>query len=201
MIDDRVKLKEMLDLRIAQFQRFKDDKQNAAIFQAAGLMKKSLRAGGKILIFGNGGSATQSSHFAAELVNRFYLDRRPLPALALSADMANLTSIANDTDYRSVFSRQVEALGKPGDVAVGISTSGKSPNVLEAFAAARRMGLKVVAICGAYTDRLRGRGTGGAADVVVGVPASDTPVIQEMHLFILHWLAETLENEFSKEVG
>ncbi|MCX6558103.1 MAG: SIS domain-containing protein, partial [Candidatus Aminicenantes bacterium] len=111
-------------------------------------MEKALRCGNKVLVFGNGGSATQSSHFAAELVNKFYFRRRALPALALSSDMANVTSIANDEEFRVVFSRQLEAFAAKGDVALGITTSGRSANVLQALATARKRGLLTIALAG-----------------------------------------------------
>ena len=108
-----------------------------------------------MLVFGNGGSATQSSHFAAELVNKFYFRRRALPVLALSADMANVTSIANDEEFRFVFSRQVEAFAARGDVALGITTSGRSANVLQALAAARERGMLTIALAGSQVEELR----------------------------------------------
>ena len=195
--DEFVTFKEKIDLRVQQFQCFKDNSRINAIFAAVECMTGSLKKGGKILIFGNGGSSTQSSHFAAELVNKFYFERKPLPAIALTADSANLTSIANDTDYKYIFSRQLEALGKADDVAVGISTSGTSANVLEALRAAKAMKLKTIAVCGNHTGHLQQLDI----DVIIPVPADDTPMVQEMHLFILHTMAEMLENNFSRDKG
>ncbi|MCX6555904.1 MAG: SIS domain-containing protein, partial [Candidatus Aminicenantes bacterium] len=154
-------------------------------------MEKALRLGNKVLVFGNGGSATQSSHFAAELVNKFYFRRRALPALALSADMANVTSIANDEEFGVVFSRQVEAFAAKGDVALGITTSGRSANVLQALAAARERGLLTIALAGRQVDALRAI----PAAIVIAVDADDTPTIQEMHLFVLHVMAEMIEKQ------
>ena len=154
-------------------------------------MEQALGAGKKILVFGNGGSATQSSHFAAELVNKFYFRRRALPVLALGADMANITSIANDEDFRFVFSRQVEALAAAGDVALGITTSGQSANVLQAFSAAREKGMLTIALAGNRVEALNSI----PVDTLVAVDAADTPTIQEMHLFLLHIMAETLERK------
>jgi len=171
-MDEFFQLKQKLDLRIRQFNDFKDNRRLAAVLDAVARMADSLEKGGKILVFGNGGSSTQASHFAAELVNKFYLVRKPLPAVALSADSANLTSIANDTDFKYVFSRQVEALGKPGDAAVGISTT--------------------IAVCGSHTEPLQRQGI----DVIIPVLSEDTPIIQEIHLFILHTMAEMLESKF-----
>ncbi len=173
-------------MRLAQFDALKAD---TTIYQAALRTEAALMQGNKILVFGNGGSATQASHFVAELVNRFYFNRKALPALALASDIANLTAIANDSDYRYVFSRQLEALGKPGDVAIGISTSGRSANVLEAFKIAKQMDLQTIALCGKFTGDLHNL----AIDVIISIPSDDTPVIQELHLFMLHMLAEILE--------
>lgn len=159
--------------------------------RAADLLAAALGRGGKVLAFGNGGSATQSSHFAAELVNKFLFRRPALPALALSADVACLTSIANDEEYRFVFSRQVEAFGRAGDVALGLSTSGASANVLLGLAKARELGLATIALCGR-----RDRALGDlAVDAVVAVDSDETPAIQELHLFALHVLAETVESK------
>lgn len=154
------------------------------------LLCDSLRAGGKILVFGNGGSASQAQHFAAELVNKFLKPRPPLRALALTTDTSTLTSIANDVDFNHVFSRQIEALGDRGDVALALSTSGNSPSVLLAMEKARSMGLINVAITG------RGGGKAGAlADFLLDVPADSTPRIQEVHLLLLHIIALELESQ------
>lgn len=165
--------------------------EDPQVMRAIAGLKKALGAGNKILVFGNGGSATQSSHFAAELVNKFYFRRQALPVLALSADMANITSIANDDDFRFVFSRQVEAFAVQGDVALGITTSGKSANVLQAFIAAREKGMVTIALAGNQVEALRAI----PVDILVAVDTVDTPTIQEMHLFLLHIMAETVENE------
>lgn len=159
--------------------------------RAIDLMTASLAAGGKVLAFGNGGSATQSSHFAAELVNKFYFRRPALPALALASDMAVLTSIANDEEFRTVFSRQVEALGRRGDVALGITTSGASANVLLALSRAREMGMTTVALAGSRLRELQAI----PVDALVAIDADDTPAIQEMHLFALHAMAEAVEKK------
>ncbi len=159
------------------------------LLPAAAFIEESLRKKQKILAFGNGGSSTQASHFAAELVNKFYFPRPALPALALTTDVATITSIANDFDFRYIFSRQVEALGRQGDVAIGISTSGTSANVLEGLKVAGESGLTTIALCGSDTSALEALGV----DVIIAIPAADTPAIQEMHLFILHFWAETVE--------
>jgi D-sedoheptulose 7-phosphate isomerase len=118
-----------------------------------------------------------------------------LAALALTTDIANLTSIANDINYDAVFTRQLEALGQQGDVAVGLTTSGKSANVLKALESAGRMGLKTIALCGMHSDDLQNLGI----DVIISIQSKDTPVIQEMHLFILHMMAECLEKTCAGE--
>ncbi len=162
--------------------------QSGQVEAAAGLLAETLRQGGKILLFGNGGSAADAQHLAAEFVNRFQIERPPLAALALTTDTSVLTSIANDYDFQEVFAKQVRALGKAGDAALGLSTSGRSPNVVLALEAARQMGLKTIALSG---------GDGGpvaaAADVAIVVPSRSTPRIQEVHITIGHILCELVD--------
>lgn len=165
--------------------------ESALVVRMIDAMAQALQKGGKVLVFGNGGSATQSSHFAAELVNKFYFRRPALPALALGADMANITSIANDDEFASVFSRQVEAFGAKGDVALGITTSGRSPNVLRGLAKAREMEMRTMALCGSRGEELLAI----PVDILVPVADTDTPTIQEMHLFLLHVIAEAVEKK------
>ena len=150
---------------------------------------RSVRAGGKVLLFGNGGSAAEAQHFAAELVNGMQdRGRPPIPAIALTTDTSALTAVGNDRGFAFVFSRQVEALGRAGDVALALTTSGRSPDILEALRSARAGGLVTVALTG------EGGGEAGAlADHCLDVPSRSTPRIQEAHLFILHFLAEGLE--------
>jgi len=148
----------------------------------------------KILIFGNGGSAAEAQHFAAELVNRFMRDRRPVPAMALTTDTSCLTAIGNDADFGQVFSRQVEAHGQPGDVAIGLTTSGESANVIAALRAARAKGLVTVAFTGEGGIRPKVGVKGTAVDFLLAVPSPSTPRIQEVHLVLLHLLAEEIEN-------
>jgi len=161
------------------------------IARAVALMVAALSAGGKILACGNGGSAADAQHFAAELVNRFEIERPPLAAVALTADSSTLTSIANDYDFGQVFEKQVRALGRRGDVLLAISTSGNSANVIAAARAARELGIGVVA--------LTGRGGGalaaalGTADVHVCVPHRNTARIQEVHLLALHCLCDGID--------
>ena len=161
------------------------------IARAGAVMAQALREGGKALACGNGGSAADAQHFAAELVNRFERERAPLAAVALTTDSSTLTSIANDYDYRQVFSKQVRALGRRGDVLLAISTSGNSANVLEAMAVAHELGVRVVAMTG------NGGGKMAAAlvadDVHVCVPHTSTARIQEVHLLVLHCLCDAID--------
>ncbi|MFH2107630.1 MAG: SIS domain-containing protein [Chrysiogenia bacterium] len=163
--------------------------EDPQVGRAIDLLASALQRGSKVLVFGNGGSATQSSHFAAELVNKFYFRRQALPVLALSADMANVTSIANDEDFKFIFTRQLEAFGSKGDVALGITTSGRSANVLLALAKARELEMPTIALAGSQLEHLREV----PVDVLIVVDDLDTPTIQEMHLFLLHVMAEAVE--------
>ncbi|MDP2810538.1 MAG: phosphoheptose isomerase [Rhodocyclaceae bacterium] len=162
-----------------------------AIADAVEAMAACLAGGGKIMACGNGGSAADSQHFAAELVNRFERERAPLAAIALTTDTSTLTSIANDYAYELVFARQVAALGRAGDVLLAISTSGNSPNVMAAMAAARERGVRIVALTG------RGGGAMAAAlgpdDLHLCVPAERTARIQEVHLLTLHCLCDGID--------
>ena len=152
------------------------------------LLVEALTQGKKPILFGNGGSAADAQHIAAELVGRFAFDRPALPALALSVNSSCLTAIGNDYGFDVVFARQIEALGRPGDVAIGISTSGNSPNVLSAVAVARKMGLHTVALTGASGGALK-----AAVDHCICVPSSETPRIQECHILIGHIISELVE--------
>lgn len=150
----------------------------------------ALRVGRKVLVFGNGGSAADAQHIAGELVNCFLLDRPALPAIALTTDGSILTSISNDRDYAQVFARQVEALGSAGDVAIGISTSGRSPNVVCGLETAGKMQLCTVAFTGGDGGKLA-----GLADYAFVVPSRSTPRIQEVHATLGHALCQLVETE------
>jgi D-sedoheptulose 7-phosphate isomerase len=181
----------------AQFAESVKVKQDASqvlvgpLTRAGSAMADSLRQGGKVLACGNGGSAADAQHFAAELVNRFEMERPPLAAVALTTDSSNLTSIANDYAWVQVFSKQVRALGRRGDVLLAISTSGNSPNVLEAVGAAHELGLRVVALTG------NGGGKMAAAlqpeDVHLCVPHQKTARIQEVHILCIHCLCDAID--------
>jgi D-sedoheptulose 7-phosphate isomerase len=147
-----------------------------------------LRAGGKVLTFGNGGSAADAQHFAAELVGRYLKDRPAWPAIALTTDSSILTAVGNDLGYEAVFRRQVEALGRPGDVAIGISTSGRSPNVVAALAKAREMHLVTVGMTGEGGGKLAGK-----VDYLLDVPYPGTPRVQEVHALVVHVLCQIVE--------
>ncbi len=150
---------------------------------------RAVRAGGKILLFGNGGSAADAQHIATELVVRFARDRAPIAAIALTTDTSALTAAGNDLGFEAVFARQVEALGRAGDVAVGISTSGRSPNVIAGLRAAKGRGLVAAALAGGDGGALR-----GLADPLLVVPSRETARIQEMHIAIGHALCAALED-------
>ena len=163
------------------------------IIRVAGWIQASLEQGGTLLLFGNGGSAADAQHLAAEFVNRFLINRRPLAALALTTDSSILTAVANDFSYEMIFSKQIEALGKPEDLALGISTSGNSPNVIKGIEAARVIGMKTVGLTGG-TLQPGGKLT-GLCDLVLNVPSDFTPHIQESHLWVEHILCEIIEKQ------
>jgi phosphoheptose isomerase len=165
----------------------------APVLEAAQTIVDALAAGGKLLVFGNGGSAGDAEHLAAELVGRFERDRRALAAVALTADSSVVTSIGNDEGFERVFARQVEGLGRSGDAAFGISTSGRSANVLAALSAARAAGLKTIALTGRD-----GGPIGRAADVHVNVPAASTARVQEVHRTLLHVICDLVERAMAQ---
>ena len=163
---------------------------SAEVEQAAEMISASLSSGGKLLIFGNGGSAADAQHVAGELVNRFLQQRRALPAIALNTDGGVLTCIANDTGFENVFSRQIEALGREGDVCVAISTSGQSENIVTACEQARSQGIKVIGLLGRDGGKVA-----QLCDLALIVPSDDTQRIQETHNLIGHILCELNESE------
>ena len=172
---------------VALKQRFFE--ANAGLLVAAGRrMAECLRGGGRVLAFGNGGSAADAQHLAGELVGRFRRDRAALSAIALTTDSSVVTAIGNDMGYESVFRRQVEAHGRPGDVAIGITTSGRSPNVVQALQVARERGLVTMGLTGGGGGRLA-----GAVDYLIDVPHADTARIQEVHGMVVHVLCQIVE--------
>ena len=181
-------------------QQFKDSAQSnlvamaamtAPIEAATRRMAACLKAGGKIMACGNGGSAADSQHFAAELVNRFEKERPPLAAIALTTDTSTLTSIANDYRYEDVFAKQLRALGRAGDVLLAISTSGNSPNVIAAIHAAHALGVAVVALTGKSGGKIAA--LLGPEDIHLCVPAERTARIQEVHLLTIHCLCDGMD--------
>jgi D-sedoheptulose 7-phosphate isomerase len=166
----------------------------SAISSVARLLVTALKRKNKILLFGNGGSAADAQHIAAELVGRFGFDRPALPALALTVDTSCITAIANDLGFDQIFARQIEALSQPGDVAIGISTSGNSPNVVAGLQRAKKLGLPAIALTGESGGELR-----AIVDHCICVPSKDTSRIQECHNLLGHILSEIVEQELFDE--
>jgi D-sedoheptulose 7-phosphate isomerase len=156
--------------------------------EVAHIIVVSLSAGGKVFFFGNGGSSMDSGHLAAELMGRFYVDRIPLAAVSLADSTAALTAISNDYSFSDVFARQLRGLGRTGDVAIGLTTSGNSQNVVAALSAARELGMKAVAMTGE-----RPGAAGSAADFVIAIPSFDTPRVQECQMLVGHTICELVE--------
>ena len=160
--------------------------------RAASATIEALARGNKLLAAGNGGSAAEAQHLTGEIVGRFKGEKRPLPAVCLHADTSTLTAVANDYGYDTVFARQVEALGKQGDVLYLLSTSGRSPNLLAAASTAKRLGISVIALLGAGSSPLK-----ELCDIAVCVPSADPQTVQEMHLFAVHTIAWAVEEALS----
>jgi D-sedoheptulose 7-phosphate isomerase len=173
------------------------DNAAATILEIAARLVSCFEQGGKVLICGNGGSAADAQHFAAEFVNHLRFDRPPLPAIALTTDSSVLTSVANDRRYEDIFARQIDANGAAGDMLIVLSTSGTSPNVLAALAAGRRKGMVTVGLTGeAGIEPM-----GANADVLLAVPSRDTQRIQECHLFVYHVIAGLVEERLFGAAG
>jgi D-sedoheptulose 7-phosphate isomerase len=185
--DDAAVVRAVFDSAIAVHERMRDLDQGP-IVRAAGAIRDAIAGGGKLLIFGNGGSAADAQHFATELVVRFERHREAFPALALSTDTSVLTAAANDFGYDRVFARQIEALGRRGDVAFGISTSGSSANVLRGIEEARAAGLETVALTGKDGGPL-----GAAAGIHINVPDASTARVQEAHMTVIHAICALVE--------
>ena len=178
-----------IDDAIALHQRVRAEDLSAVV-RAAEIIVASLTAGGKVLVFGNGGSAADAQHLAAELVGRFQRDRTGFAAVALTADTSVLTSVANDYGFERIFARQIEALGRPGDVSVAISTSGESANVVAALEAANERRLRTVALTGRAGGRL-----GSTAEVHINVPHASAARVQEVHRTLIHAICELVEGK------
>ena len=184
MKDDIVKIfRESAELKLRFIQQNAD-----AIHRAVKIVVNAFKAGGKVFLFGNGGSAADAQHIAAEFVNRFLIERPPLPAIALTTDTSILTSISNDYGYADLFSKQLKALAKEGDVAIGLSTSGSAANVIKAMKVAREMGLKTVGLTG-----MDGGELARVVDLAIIVDSQVTARIQEVHITIGHALCEMVD--------
>jgi D-sedoheptulose 7-phosphate isomerase len=187
-------LKETFDESLAAKQKFFEEGRTPLV-EACKLISSAIRSGHKLMICGNGGSAADAQHMAAEMVGRMLIERNPLPALALTTDTSNLTAIANDYSYDVVFEKQVQGLGRNGDVLLAISTSGNSKNVVKAAEAARAKGIKVVSMTGGTGGRLR-----EISEVNLNVEAGrNSSRIQETHIFIIHSLVDLMDRFFLKE--
>lgn len=162
-----------------------------SVIEAKELIEKCVKTGGKVLIFGNGGSAADAQHIASEFVNKYSADRKPLPVIALTADTSVITSVSNDRSYEEVFSRQIEALGNKNDLVWGLTTSGKSKNVIRALETAKSRGLKTLAFTGQTAKKIR-----SIADCVVSVPSKTTGRIQEVHITTAHIICELIERSY-----
>lgn len=188
------KIKEMMKESIETKEAFL--KEAEQISKAIDVMIQCYKNGNKILICGNGGSAADAQHIAAELVGRYKLERKGLPAIALTTDSSILTAWSNDYGFESVFERQVEALGKEGDVLIGLSTSGNSPNVVKAFEKARKMNLKTISLTGNEGGKLK-----PLSDININVSSKNTPRIQECHLLAYHIICEEVEKQMMYNNG
>jgi len=183
-------LKEGSDLRLKMAETM-----SAEIAAAATAIAEAFKAGRKLLLFGNGGSAADAQHIAAEFMNRFLIERPPLPAIALTTDTSVLTSIANDYAFDEIFSKQVKALGKKGDVAMGITTSGSSVNVLKALRAAKKQGMATIALTG------EGGKAAALSDIALQIPSRSKARIQEAHIAVGHILCDLIDTILFKDVG
>jgi D-sedoheptulose 7-phosphate isomerase len=168
------------------------EKNRVVLAEVVNRLIDTFRKDRKLMLFGNGGSAADAQHLAAEFVNRFRFDRQALPAIALTTDTSVLTCISNDSSFDKVFSRQVEAIGTAGDMVFALSTSGNSPNILEGVAASRRRGIATVCFTGAAGERLSRE-----CDYALVVPSADTPRVQECHILAGHVIAELVERELA----
>ena len=183
-------MKEMITAALTESARLTTEAQHMSntVIEASGMIASAFSEGNRLLIFGNGGSAADAQHLAAEFVNRFRIERPPLPALALTTDTSILTSIANDYSFNEVYVKQVKALGRPGDVAWGLTTSGNSPNVVTALSAARGLGMKTLAMTGSGGGEAK-----EAADLLMAVNSTVTARIQEVHITLGHIICELVD--------
>ncbi|MBI5642566.1 MAG: D-sedoheptulose 7-phosphate isomerase [Deltaproteobacteria bacterium] len=176
-------------------EKFFTKKNTALVIEAAETIVESFKSGGKLMLVGNGGSAADSQHIAAEFVNRFEIERPPLPALALTTDTSDITSIGNDYSFDQIFSKQIRALGKEQDVLIAISTSGSSPNVIKGMEAAKAIGIKTIALTGKGGGLMAEK-----ADILLNVDSKTTARIQETHITICHILCELVDHMLFQKV-
>ncbi|MGB9681775.1 MAG: D-sedoheptulose 7-phosphate isomerase [bacterium] len=189
-----MKLKEIFKEAIDARDVLLDERLNRDIENAIEVIVSSLKTGNKVLVAGNGGSASDAQHLTGELVGRFLKERRALPAIALSTNTSILTAIGNDYSFEKIFSRQVEAIGIKGDVFIAISTSGNAKNLIEAVEVAKKLSIKTIGLLGNDGGKL-----GKLVDIPIIVPLSKTPRVQEIHEVIIHSICEIIEEEMSKE--
>jgi D-sedoheptulose 7-phosphate isomerase len=192
--DFEARVTNSIEASIAVKERLLSAEVVSSVAKVSEILVNAFEQGNKVLLFGNGGSAADAQHIAAEFVGRFAFDRPALPALALSVNTSCVTAIGNDYGFDQVFSRQIEALAHTGDVAIGISTSGNSPNVVGALLVARQKGLHTIALTGCTGGKLK-----NAVDYCVCAPSNDTPRIQECHILIGHIISELVEQTIFHE--
>ena len=181
-------VKKSFEASIKAKERFLTKKNAALVVEASELVAAAFSAGGKLMVCGNGGSAADAQHIVAEFVNRFEIERPPLPAIALTTDTSVITSIGNDYDFKEIFAKQVKALGKEGDVLLAISTSGNSANVLAAVIAAKKLGIKTISFTGGDGGKLATK-----ADIAINVNAKSTARVQEVHITAGHVLCQLVD--------
>jgi D-sedoheptulose 7-phosphate isomerase len=194
--DYEVRITSSIEASIGVKERLLSAEVVSNVAKVSEILVNAFEQGNKVLLFGNGGSAADAQHIAAEFVGRFAFDRPALPALALSANTSSVTAIGNDYGFDQVFSRQIEALAHTADVAIGISTSGNSPNVVSALSLSRQKGLHTIALTGCTGGKLK-----NAVDYCICVPSNDTPRIQECHILIGHIISELVEQTIFHEQG
>jgi D-sedoheptulose 7-phosphate isomerase len=187
-------LAQYLDESIAALERARRSWTEDLAARAVAAMTGTLRAGKPVLVCGNGGSAADAMHLTGELVGRFLVERRALNVICLASNPAVLSALANDNSYDTVFARQVEAYGQPGAILIGISTSGTSANVVSAFARARTLGMKTIALTGEGGGKLA-----SLSDYLFAVPSRSTPLIQQVHICLYHYFCQSIEQAFAPE--
>ncbi len=188
------RLDEILQQQSENLLLIRESNYTEMVSEAINLQLDSLKNGGKVLIAGNGGSAADAQHFAGEFVGRFLKERKGLPAISLTTDTSVLTCIANDYGYDQAIARQIEALGKPGDVFIGISTSGNSENIINGIKEAHALGMKVVGLLGKDGGKIK-----DMCDIAIVVPLNETPRVQEIHTMTVHMMCEMIEEKYFGE--